>query len=68
MPQCKVIGVDPIGSDLSLPTSLNVKGGPYKVEGIGYDFIPRVLDRSNVDEWIKTVDKESFIMARRIIR
>lgn len=39
-----------------------------QVEGIGYDFIPQVLDRSVVDKWIKTEDKESFIMARRLIR
>lgn len=25
-----------------------------QVEGIGYDFIPTVLDRSLVDEWVKT--------------
>lgn len=30
----------------------------YVVEGIGYDFIPTVLDRSLVDEWVKTEDKE----------
>ena len=38
------------------------------MEGIGYDFIPTVLDRSLVDKWIKTEDKESFLMARRLIR
>lgn len=38
------------------------------MEGIGYDFIPNVLDRSMVDEWIKTEDKESFLMSRRLIR
>jgi cystathionine beta-synthase len=27
------------------------------VEGIGYDFIPTVLDRSLVDEWVKTKGK-----------
>ncbi len=37
-------------------------------EGIGYDFIPDVLDRSLVDEWIKTEDRPSFQMARRLIR
>lgn len=37
------------------------------MEGIGYDFIPKVCDRSLVDKWIKTEDKESFLMARRII-
>ena len=42
--------------------------GGQIVEGIGYDFIPRVLDRSYTDKWMKVADKESFIMARRLIR
>ena len=36
-----------------------------QVEGIGYDFIPTVLDRSVVDKWYKCEDKESFLYARR---
>lgn len=40
----------------------------YKVEGIGYDFIPRVLDRQFVDKWLKTDDPESFEYARRLIK
>ena len=39
-----------------------------QVEGIGYDFVPTVLDRSVVDKWIKTGDKESFKYARQLIR
>lgn len=39
-----------------------------KVEGIGYDFIPRVLERGLVDMWVKSYDKESFQMARKLIR
>jgi len=62
------VGVDPTGSILALPESLNGEIHSYKVEGIGYDFIPTVLDRSLVDEWIKTEDKESFLMARRLIK
>ena len=38
------------------------------MEGIGYDFIPRVLDRSVVHEWVKTSDQPSFLLARRLIR
>ncbi len=63
-PKCIVVGVDPVGSILAGP-------GPeksYLVEGIGYDFIPDVLDRSLIDVWAKTEDKESFVMARRLIR
>jgi len=53
---------------LALPESLNGEITSYKVEGIGYDFVPNVLDRSLVDHWIKTSDKESFVMARRLIK
>lgn len=68
-PAIKIIAVDPVGSILAEPSSLNSAGvANYKVEGIGYDFIPRVLDRAVVDRWIKTDDRESFIMARRMIR
>jgi len=67
-PTCKIVGVDPEGSILALPESLNGPVHSYKVEGIGYDFIPAVLDRSLVDRWIKTNDKDSFLMARRLIR
>jgi cystathionine beta-synthase len=64
VPGCKVVGVDPEGSILAGPGPL----ASYKIEGIGYDFIPDVLDRDLVDEWVKTRDRESFLMARRLIR
>ena len=68
-PNIIIVGVDPHGSILAEPESLNeLNVGTYKVEGIGYDFIPKVLDRSMVDQWIKTEDRESFLMARRLIR
>ncbi len=64
LPNVKIIGVDPEGSILAGPGSI----APYKVEGIGYDFIPDVLHREYVDEWIKSNDRDSFLMARRLIR
>ena len=64
LPHVKVIGVDPEGSILAGPGPIS----SYKVEGIGYDFIPDVLDRDVVDEWIKSNDRDSFQMARRLIR
>ena len=67
-PNIKIIGVDPNGSILAKPDNLNNETKSYKVEGIGYDFIPKVLDYSNIDEWYKTDDYESFNNARRLIR
>jgi cystathionine beta-synthase len=68
-PDIKVIAADPFGSILALPESLNQQQAnePYKVEGIGYDFIPDVLDQKSVDVWYKTDDRESFAYARRLI-
>lgn len=64
LPALTIVGVDPYGSILG--------GGnevfPYHVEGIGYDFFPDVLDNSLVDEYVKVNDKDSFQMAREVIR
>jgi cystathionine beta-synthase len=68
IPHIIVVGVDPVGSILAEPPELNSSISSYKVEGIGYDFIPTVLDRQVVDKWYKTSDKESFIMARKLIK
>lgn len=64
VPGCKVIGVDPEGSILAGPGEIK----SYKVEGIGYDFIPDVLDRRLVDRWVKSNDRDSFLVARQLIR
>ncbi|KAL4656575.1 cystathionine beta-synthase-like [Arapaima gigas] len=68
-PNVKIIAVDPEGSTLAEPEELNkTNKTQYEVEGIGYDFIPTVLDRSVVDEWYKCSDEESFAMSRMLIR
>ena len=65
----KIVAADPQGSILALPSQLNDEHAnePYKVEGIGYDFIPDVLDQKSVDKWYKTDDRDSFYYARRLI-
>jgi len=63
-PGVVVIGVDPEGSILGGREEVKT----YQVEGIGYDFIPDVLDRDLVDEWIYCNDADSFRTARRLIR
>ncbi len=64
VPDCLIVGVDPEGSILAGQGPIS----SYKVEGIGYDFIPDVLDRSLVDRWIKSNDRDSFRVARQMIR
>ena len=64
IPKIKIIGADPEGSILGGGEEVS----SYLVEGIGYDFIPDVLDNSLIDEYIKTKDEESFKMARRLIK
>lgn len=69
LPNCRIVAVDPIGSILAEPEHLNqTPVSFYEVEGIGYDFIPTVLDRSVVDEWIKVDDREALTLARMLIQ
>merc|ERR1719155_284562 len=69
-PHVTVIGIDPEGSILAVPDSLNdhKRLEPYHVEGIGYDFIPTVLEQSSADVWLKSNDEDSFKYARALIR
>ena len=63
-PDIQVIGVDPYGSILGGGTDIY----PYKVEGIGYDFFPDVLDNDLINQYIKVNDKNSFKSARKLIK
>jgi cysteine synthase len=63
-PAIQIVGADPEGSILGGGEEVK----PYLVEGIGYDFFPGVLENLYVDRYIKTADKESFVMARRLMR
>jgi cystathionine beta-synthase len=61
-PSIEVVGADPEGSIYS--------GGPvhpYRVEGIGEDFWPKSLDRDVIDRYITVADRDSFLLARRLV-
>jgi cystathionine beta-synthase len=62
-PDVKIVGADPEGSVLS--------GGsprPWKVEGIGEDFVPKTFNSQMVDDWVRVTDAESFHIARQLSR
>ena len=72
-PAIKIIGVDPTGSILletwqkgSIPDDAVAR--PYKIEGIGEDFLPSTLNLSVIDDVVRVTDKEAFQWTRRIVR
>jgi len=69
-PHVRIVGVDPLGSvhyhlfkTGSLPTAY-----VYMVEGIGEDIACQAMDFSVVDDMVQVNDKQSFDMARRLVR
>src|SRR4051812_43490705 len=62
-PNVIIVGADPEGSIYT-----GDRARPYKVEGIGEDFIPGTYDSNAIDEWVTVSDRESFETARRVTR
>jgi cystathionine beta-synthase len=59
----RIVGADPEGSVLSGDAPK-----PWKVEGIGEDFVPKTLNGQMVDDWVRVGDAESFRTARDLAR
>jgi cystathionine beta-synthase len=62
-PDVKIIGADPEGSVLSGDSPK-----PWKVEGIGEDYVPKTFNSQVVDDWVRISDAESFHTARQMAR
>lgn len=61
----KVIAIEPD----SLPIlSKGIVGGSHKIEGIGDDFIPNIVDKNMIDEIIDINDEDAINMSKIIAR
>lgn len=63
-PDCRVIAVEPASS----PLLSEGKSGPHKIQGIGANFVPDVLDRSLIDEIITVTDEDAYETSRFLAR
>jgi len=61
-PAVKVIAVEPADS----PLLSKGRTGPHKIQGIGANFVPEVLDRTVYDEIIPAGHEDAFAAARRM--
>ena len=55
-PAIKVIAIEPAGS----PVLSGGEAGPHKIQGIGAGFVPKVLNRSILDEIIRVTDDQAY--------
>lgn len=61
-PQTKVVAVEPAGS----PLLSQGKAGPHKIQGIGANFVPQVLNTQVYDEVIPVADADAFAAGRLV--
>ncbi|HKP94613.1 MAG TPA: pyridoxal-phosphate dependent enzyme, partial [Fibrobacteria bacterium] len=66
-PGLKLVGVDPQGSRYQGDfTGVPAEVRPYKMEGVGQNFLPGTLSLGLIDEVISITDGEAFAAARRL--
>ncbi len=55
-PTIKIVAVEPAGS----PVLSGGAPGPHKIQGIGAGFVPKVLNRSIIDDIIRVTDDQAY--------
>jgi cysteine synthase len=63
-PAVKVVAVEPEDS----PLLSQGRAGPHKIQGIGANFVPEILDRSVIDEVFTVANQTAFDTARALAR
>ena len=61
-PEVKIVGVEPLDS----PILNGGDPGPHKIQGIGANFIPEVLDRTVYDEIVDVAYPDALEVARSL--
>jgi len=63
-PQVKIVAVEPEDS----PVLSGGAPGPHKIQGIGAGFVPKILDRSVIDEILQIGNETAMAVARKAAR
>lgn len=61
-PSIQIVAVEPEDS----PVLSGGAPGPHKIQGIGAGFVPKVLDRTVIDDIIRVSNDSAIAMARRV--
>ena len=60
----KVIGVEPASS----PLITEKRAGPHKIQGIGANFVPDILDLDYIEKVVTVTDDDAIECTRRLVR
>ena len=63
-PACQIVAVEPAAS----PLLSQGRVGPHKIQGIGANFVPAILDRDLIDEIIPVTDDDAYETCRQVAR
>lgn len=63
-PDIRIIGVEPASS----PLLTEGKAGTHKLQGIGANFVPEILDRDVIDEIITVSDEDAYAFAKDVAK
>lgn len=63
-PAVRVVGMEPAAS----PLLSKGTAGPHKIQGIGANFVPQVLDTAIYDELLAVTDQDAFAAGRLMAR
>lgn len=63
-PAVRIVGVEPAAS----PLLSKGTAGPHKIQGIGANFVPQVMDTAIYDELLAVTDQDAFAAGRLMAR